>query len=181
MSSQTGEEFLNIFEVWYEKNFIALFNFVSFYVHDVNGAEDLTALIFEKALQKQKQYDPDKGTLSNWVYGIARNSIKLFFREQDYKKKLIKSLVLIENIQLYKNINNPEEVLEKKESFLIIINHIYSLSEKEQNVLALRYGAGLSYKEIAKQLNIKRSMVGVTLHRAHKTIKAIIVLEKAKK
>ena len=166
---------MNDFEAWYEKTFLILFNYVSYKVSaDSQEIEDICAAICMSALDNHQQYEPKKGSMSNWIFGIARNYIKNYYREQQRERNMFDPDL---EEEIVSNSQNPEVSLLDKEMFVDTLKAIRTLPELEQEIIALRYGAGFSYREIAQQLNIPISSVGVSLHRAHKKIKAQIKLK----
>ena len=136
--------------------------------------------IYEKALQKYSQFNPNKGTLANWIFGIAKNCLKNHYREQNRIKYILDQVNNNDVLLLFENSSNPEAEFEKNENIEKIVQAIRFLPKQEQDVLALRYWAGFSYAEIAEQLKISPSTVGVSLHRSHKKLKGIIALEEVR-
>jgi RNA polymerase sigma-70 factor (ECF subfamily) len=61
---------------------------------------------------------------------------------------------------------SPEEMVIKAEQLRQVQACVGELSEQQQEVLSLKFGAGLSYKEMGKAMKITPTYVGVLLHRA---------------
>lgn len=49
-------------------------------IHDPHDADDLVSAVFMKVVQKLDSYDPDKASISTWVYTITRNTVTDYFR-----------------------------------------------------------------------------------------------------
>lgn len=59
---------------------------------DVDVAADLTAETFAAALYAVRNYDPAKGTGTQWLYGIARNQLLQFWRHAEVSQRLRRKL-----------------------------------------------------------------------------------------
>ena len=51
------------------------------------------------------------------------------------------------------------------------------LDERERDLIALRFGSGLSHREIARMTNLTDSHVGVILHRALRKLRQTLQTE----
>ncbi len=151
------------FEVWYRRDMRRLFNYISYRVYDKATAEELTAAICERALVHLSRYDPDRGEMDAWIFGIARNMIREHFRAMQSNPP---ALALDGLPEMEAPGFSPEKHYEVMESFRQVVRHLQRLPEVEQEVVALRYGAGLPNLEIAQLTGLTPNYVGVVLHRA---------------
>ena len=69
------------------------------------------------------------------------------------------------------DIPSQEERVVRQERIQRLLNGSQTLRKPDQEVLSLRYGAGLSNTEIADHLGISNNAVAVRLHRALKRLK----------
>jgi len=67
--------------------------------------------------------------------------------------------------------DHPDEILEKQEQISLIYKLIEQLPEKQRTVMQLRDVEEMSYKEIARVMNITEEQVKVTLFRARQKVK----------
>ncbi len=123
-------------------------------------AEDLTAATFEKAWAKRTRYRRDLSSFATWVFTIARNTATDHFRTARA------ALPLVEVERWPEKGASPEAVVEQRERFALLARCIGQLPEREQEILSLKYGAGLNHGEIAGMTGLTASHVGVILHRA---------------
>ncbi len=172
--TRKNDDLLARFESWYRAEVPRLFNYVSYRVRDEEIAQELTATICERALSRLHQYDPDRGVLTAWIFGIARNALCDHFRELQNSPKPI-ALDKLPEIRARER--SPEEVYEAIEAFRLVVNHIDQLTETEQEVLALRYGADLPNAEIAQVTGLTPNYVGVILHRAIAKLREAVLLK----
>ena len=72
---------------------------------------------------------------------------------------------------------SQEERLLREERLQRVFNGLSALREADQEILSLRYGAGLGNKEIAGSLGITPNAVAVRIHRALERLKAQVLEE----
>ena len=65
----------------------------------------------------------------------------------------------------------------KEERIQALLNGTQTLQPADQEILSLRYGAGLDNGEIASSLDISPNAVAVRLHRALKRLKNAVAHE----
>ncbi len=159
-------------KAWYEREMPRLFNYVSYRVGDETVAEDLTAAICERALTRLHQYNPDRGELGAWMYGIAHNMLRNHYRSIQRNPAPL-SLDSLPDVEVEDD--SPEAIYETSEAFRQIVVHLHQLPEIEQEVIALRHGAGLSYQEIAQVTGLTINHVGVALHRALEKLRQAVL------
>lgn len=136
-----------------------IFNFFRYRVGDEATAEDLTAVTFEKAWVKRKQFRGDTDSFTHWLYAIARNVANDHFRKRP------DTVALDETLNLTTGVNLSDEVAQRIE-FIQLVHTINQLPDRERDVIALKYGADLNNRQIARQLELSESNVGSILHRA---------------
>ncbi len=171
----TSDEIVARFKTWYEHEMPRLFNYVSYQVRDRETAEELTAVICERALTRLHQYDPDRGALNAWMFSIARNVIRNHHRKRRCNPETL-ALDAFSDVQARGD--SLEAIYEKSEAFRQAVCHLSYLPELEQEIVALRYGAGLSNREVAHIIGLTPNHVGVLLHRALKKLRqAMLIVE----
>jgi len=62
------------FEDLYRRLLPRVYAYVASLLRDRTGAEDVTALAFERAYRRRTSYRPSRGTAEAWLFGIARNA-----------------------------------------------------------------------------------------------------------
>jgi RNA polymerase sigma-70 factor (ECF subfamily) len=152
----------------YKSEFPRIYNFFLYKVGDREFAQDLTATTFERAWKLRSRYQTRIASLSTWLFGIARNVLKEHLRNSKItgqrSEPIFRSEVLPSSVDIEKGIQQQQE----KEHLRKIL---LDLPEREQDLIALKYGAGLTNREIAKIANISESNVGSILHRTVKKIR----------
>lgn len=163
------------FAGWYEEYQSAVFRYVRFRVATREVAEDVTSVVFMKALRAFGRYDPGRASPKTWLLRIARNAVTDHLRSLKRRGSLHVSLDRIPD--LVADIPSHEERVIKQERIQRLLNGARSLRKADQEVLSLRYGAGLDNSEIAEHLGISNNAVAVRVHRALKRLKAVVESE----
>ena len=153
------------FESWYHEHRGPVYRYVRYRVATREVAEDVTSDVFMKALRAFGRYDPSRAAPRTWLLRIARNTVTDHLRA-------LKSLDRIPD--LVADIPSQEERVVKQERIQRLLNGSHTLRKPDQEVLSLRYGAGLSNTEIAEHLGISNNAVAVRLHRALKRLKEAV-------
>lgn len=155
-------------ELWFQLEMPRLFRYLCYRTCDKSSAEEITSAICEKALQKIAQYDPSRGDLRIWMFGIARNELRMHFRSLNNQPGMI-SIEQLPDFTI--QAQSPEQEYQKKETFLQVLQAMKALSDREQEVIGLRYGAALPVKEIADILGMNENQVSVLIHRTIEKLK----------
>jgi len=150
-------------EAWCNREMTGLYNYVVYRVADQTAADEIVATICERGLKRLHQYDPRRGSLTAWMFGIARNSLNDHFRIRVRQGTEI-SLEALPAIQ--GRGDTPEEQVIQVERFEQVVLLLDHLTETEREIVGLRYGGELKYQEIAELMGLNIDHVGVLLHRA---------------
>jgi RNA polymerase sigma-70 factor, ECF subfamily len=150
------------FAAFYEKYLPRVFRYISYRINDSHTAEDLTSVVFEKALTKFKTYSAEKATFATWVFTIARNTLTDHFRSMG-KAQVVQ---LDESTEMFERGVSPEEELIKSEQCRVLQTCVSRLSHNEQEIISLKFGADMTNRQIAGMLGLSESNVGIILYRA---------------
>ena len=162
------------FEELYNEYLPRVFNYVSYRVGDQKVAEDITAEIFERALKHLHTYRADRGAFSTWLFKIARNLISNHLRSQ---RRQPEALSLETYPAVAVSSPSAEQAAIEAERLRQVQAGLRQLAEREQEIVALKFGFGLGNNEIARVMHLNPNHVGVLLHRALHTLR--LTLEQA--
>lgn len=151
------------FEQWYERDMPRLFNYLSYHVCDREAAEELTSAVCEKAAQNLHRYDPGQGDMAGWVFGIARRELLHHWRGKGRRPA---SLSLDSLPDMQASGETVEEQAHRLALTRAALRYLGELSGREQELIALRYGADLNSEQIARIVGLTAGNVRVMLHRA---------------
>lgn len=133
-----------------------VYAYVAYRLGEGPDAEDVTSDVFERALRARASYNPSRGSPEVWLVGIARRAIADWARRRP-------------NETLSPAPPEPPargEVAEETTRRLTLQAALAGLNERDTELLALRYGADLTARQIARLLNRRTNSVEVALHRA---------------
>jgi len=151
-----------MFAAIYEAQFKRVYNYISYRINNHMDTEDLVSQVFSKVIEKYDGFDAKRAALSTWIISIARNTVSDYFREK--QKNALVELDLMEPYLSSGGI--PEDILIKSEQNKALIKALDTLTNRERNLIALKYGAELNNKEIAQVMELTESNVGVIIFRS---------------
>ena len=142
-----------------------VYAYVAYRVGDGPDAEDVTSETFERALRYRSSFDAAKGEPAAWLIGIARRCID--------DSRAGRPLPLADP---------PDEVApgmldEDSARRLDLAVAVASLGERDRELIALRYGADLTARQIGELLGLQTNAVEVALHRALDRLRAALLEE----
>jgi len=160
------------FASWYHEHRGSVFRYVRFRVASREAAEDVTSEVFMKALRSFARYDPSRASARTWLLRIARNAVTDHLRALRRRGSLHVSLDRVPD--LVADVPSQEERVLRQERIERLLNGSRTLKPSDQEILSLRYGSGLSNREIAETMGISNNAVAVRLHRALKRLRAAV-------
>ncbi len=134
-------------------------------VQNNEEAEDLSQEVFIKVYQYLGKYDEDY-KFSTWILKIATNTSIDYLR-----KKKVDTVPLEEGIESKQEMASAESIYFHQSNKALIEKMIKELPEEYRLLIILYHQQGLSYKEIADNVNIPMSKVKNRLHRARNILK----------
>ena len=160
------------FEAWFRDHRESVYRYVRFRVPTREVAEDVTSEVFLKALRALRRYDPARSAPRTWLLRIARNAVTDYLRRLRRRGSLHISLDRVPD--LVSRGPSQEERLLREERLRRLFNAAATLRPADQEILSLRYGAGLGNAEIAEALRITSNAVAVRIHRALARLKTAV-------
>lgn len=139
-------------------------------VNNKDDAEDLTIESFGKAFKNLHNYQPTFA-FSTWLFRIATNNGIDFIRKKKLKTMSIdKSFESDDGDEMSFDLKSgnpdPEEELITEEKKEVLKKFVDKLKPRYRRLIELRYYEGLSYEEIAENLEIPIGTVKAQLFRA---------------
>ena len=111
------------------------------------AAEDIFQDTLIKVWKGLRSYN-EQNKFSSWLFSIAHNAAMDYLRNSSIRK----SSSLEESYELPDD-NNPHKNFEEKESYQMIMDAVNELPDKQKNVFLLRQHGGMSFKEIATEMD----------------------------
>lgn len=144
-----------------------LYRFVYFKVNS-DEAEDITELVFLKAWEARKRYNPKKSSFSSWLYTIARNTIIDHYRV--YKK----TEQLDVTHQATDKYANPKLMAEESLTSDKLRAAIDKLPDNFRDILLLRFIDDMEYAEIADVIGKSEGSIRIMQFRAIKELRGML-------
>ena len=154
----------NIFHSFYNK----VYSFTLLRVGNVHDAEDIASDVFVRVAEKLDTYNPEKAAFSTWLFTIALNEIRMYFRAR-------KTGAAPEELEKLADSLDIEEDLLRREEYVLLYKAIDKLNDNQKDAVLLKYFGDLTNIKIAEVLDISESSVGVTLHRAKNILKKSLI------
>jgi RNA polymerase sigma factor (sigma-70 family) len=138
-----------------------VYAYVAYRVGAGPDAEDITSATFERALRYRSSFDPHRGDSTAWLLGIARRCVaEAASRPSDVPAQLHESA----------GPDHAESIAVRLELGAAVAH----LPERQQELIALRFGGDLTARQIGELLEMKANAVEVALHRALASLRAIL-------
>lgn len=155
------------FAAIYDHYFPRVYNYARYRVRDAQIAEDITSQVFERALRKIGSYRPEQGAFAHWLFAIARNAVRDHYRSKRRWRWLPFDLLG----DRPGHDPQPDEVSVRDETWARVLAAVAQLDERERELVALKFGARLTHREIAALTGLSESNVSVILHRTVKRLR----------
>lgn len=148
----------------YAEHLPRIYNYFRFRLAAEADVEDLTARVFEKAWSARSSYRRDLAAFSTWLYRIAQNVGVDYLRSRRTHAPLEDAVEVVAD-------GTPESDAARRSDLARLAALTASLPDRERDLIALRYGAGLSNRAIAPLIGLSESNVGTILHRTVQTLR----------
>jgi RNA polymerase sigma-70 factor (ECF subfamily) len=135
-----------------------VYAYVAYRLGDGADAEDVTNDVFERALRYRGSYDESRGGPVPWLLGIARRCID----DARQSNKMHATVSDAGGSDASREQDLSGRVVER----MALAAAIERLEDRDRDLVALRYGADLTARQIGELLGLKQNAVEVALHRA---------------
>jgi RNA polymerase sigma-70 factor (ECF subfamily) len=153
------------FKPIYEAYFTRIYRYCLRRVSSRQEAEDLTSVIFTRALTGLASYRG--GSFTAWLFRIAHNVVVNSLRGRHVTVPLEEAEHLAESDEMTNHVVQAEESQQ-------IARLIAALPEEQRELLALRLAGGLSAREIGQAIGKSEGAVRVAIHRAVQQLRAAL-------
>jgi RNA polymerase sigma-70 factor (ECF subfamily) len=155
------------FSAVYDEHVWQVYGFFAYRLRNRAEAEDLSQLTFERALKAWVRYDATQATVGTWLMAIARNLLIDHFRgDRSARNEPLDDLDAAHRA-LKAPSERPDLGLEPD-----LERALAELSERERELIALRFGGDLSGPEIAELTGLSLANVQQILSRSLRRMRA---------
>lgn len=172
--AQAGELDRAAFDEMYARYLPKVYNYVCYKVGNQSLAEDITSEVFERALTRLGTYRAQRGAFSTWLFRIAHNQVANHLRSARRRPEIYS---LEDLTPMPVSDASPEQAAIESERWRRVRTQMQELPEPQQEVIALKFGWGLSNQEIAQATKTNANHVGVLLYRAVRALRLALESE----
>ena len=158
--SGDSEAFAQLYDAYVER----VYRYILFRVSEDFTTEDLVSQVFLKAWQNLDRYKMGSSPFIAWLYTIARNLVIDYHRAKKEMFPLEDARILPSDRQ------SPHEEVEMRFDLQAMRDGLQSLTGDQQQVLILKYIAGLPNENIAKIMNKQEGTIRGLQMRALRTL-----------
>ncbi len=133
---------------------------------DANTAEDLMQETMLTVWNKADKFSKYRGSVSAWIFTIARNK-----RIDGYRKQGTKHYLDIEDIELTDDAMGSEEILISNERDKMVTDISNTLPIEQKEIIEMSFVKELSQTEISKKLGIPLGTVKSRMRLAYEKIR----------
>ncbi len=155
----------------YELYYTPVYRYIYVRISVKHDVDDISQTVFLKAWQAMSRYENQGRPFLAWLFTIARNSVL------DYRKKkrevLLDDIVIADESIALAPHNQEKEV--EDEQLRLIENALVHLTQDQQDVIALRFIEGRSYREIALLIEKSQDAVRAIASRGLRELRRKIV------
>lgn len=133
--------------------------YIHFRINNPQDAEDLVSQVFLKVSAHADSFDPEKASVSTWIYTITANTVKDFYKQRRDFCELSEA----------DGVAVPEE-----EDLSDLADALQRLSQRERDVIVLHYYTGYSLKEVAQRMSLSYATIKLAHSDALKKLQRIL-------
>jgi RNA polymerase sigma-70 factor (ECF subfamily) len=141
----------------------AVHRYATYVLGEHPDVEDITSETLERAIRYRASYDPSRGAPATWMVGIARNVIAAR-----------RSQALLVPLDEADELVGEAELEARTAETLRVRAAIAALPERDRELVALRWGADLTARQIGELLDLRTNAVEVALHRVSARLREVL-------
>ena len=154
------------FERLFDEHAERLFSFLAYRTGNRALAEDLLSETFERVLRSHHRFDPRRGSERRWLYTIAVNLLRDQARRGAYEQRAL------QHVAAGAPATGSDPALAAVERRDELSRALVTLNDDEREAIALRFGADLKLRDVARVLGEGESAVEGRIYRALRKLRA---------
>lgn len=149
------------FEMFYDANYSKVVRYIWTKLGNQQDAEDLAGEVFLYCYSHYEEYDPEKSSLTTWLYLIVNSRLKNHYRDT-------KTFVDLEDVVgvLPDDSVDMDSCVYLEQLKTQMAQALQQLPERQRRIVMLRYFEDRSSSEIAQIMNMSSVNVRVQMSRA---------------
>ena len=130
----------------YRLHYDNIFRYCARRLFNRHTAEDVTSIVFFKAMRTISSFKGNSRDFRNWLYRIATNAVNDHLRTAKRRADAIRNIALVHGSD---HTSDGESNCELQEDLLSVKQAILTLKPKQQTVITLRFFEKMKLNEIA--------------------------------
>jgi RNA polymerase sigma-70 factor (ECF subfamily) len=142
-----------------------LFRYARFRINDSRAAEDLASETFLKLLEAARKPAQHIDNIEGWLMGTLSNLAS------DHLRRRYRQPESEVSDNIVSGLPNPQAILERSERHDSVAQAMANLTDDQQQVLSLRFGAEMSLAKTAQIMNRQENAVKALQYRALRALR----------
>jgi len=157
----------------FERHSQAIYNHCFRRTASWSSAEELTSIVWAEAWRRRKDVRLHSESILPWLLAVANNCLRNYQRSQRRHRNLLAKLPHVEIDDFAEDSVNR---LDDERRMAEVLSVLSELRVEDQEVIALRDWAGLSYAEVAEVIGVPIGTVRSRLSRAHGRLRTTLII-----
>jgi RNA polymerase sigma-70 factor (ECF subfamily) len=158
------------FAEMYQHFFPRVYKFILGKTADADIADEIISETFLKVYEHLADYDSKKAAFSTWLFRIAENELKMYWRSKNYRNNIEEEWDEEFN-PAAPDFEEPEQKILQVETQNKIKAALEKLPERERKIIEMTYWLNYPPRKIAEILDLTPNHVSVLLKRAKNNLK----------
>lgn len=137
-----------------------------------HDAEDVVQEVFVYAFKNLHRYNPSKAAFKTWLYTIAVSRCRNVYRRQ--RPLLLNLSQLFQTTISAPRSERPEAMMAERAAQDALVSALAALSSNLREAVVLRYGHGLTYREIAEVMDCPQKTAESRVRLAHERLRHVL-------
>jgi RNA polymerase sigma-70 factor (ECF subfamily) len=137
-------------------------------------AEDVVQEVFVYVFRSLHRYDPERGAFRTWLYTITVSRCRNARRRKILPTVALGELLATGLEPSGPESDNPERISTRNDVERVLKQALTTLSPRLREAIALRYGQGLTYREMGAILNIPPKTAESRIRLAHQALRKAV-------
>jgi RNA polymerase sigma-70 factor (ECF subfamily) len=163
MDRARAESFAALYDEYVQR----IYGFFGYRLGTREDAEDLTQATFERALKAWKRFDPERASAATWLLAIARNLLIDHLRQGGRDVHSIGGSAPEEPALQAEPASEPDLGISPE-----LERALTALSQRDREVIALRFGADLTGPEISELTGLSLANVQQIISRSLRRLRS---------
>jgi RNA polymerase sigma-70 factor (ECF subfamily) len=160
------------FGLLFDHYHLPVYRYIASRVHRPSDAEDLTQLVFVKALEALPRYQSRGIPFGGWLFRLARNAVI------DHVRTSHEHADLAQSVERAGSDAGPDELAVIRQEIESVRSALSTLTDDQRDAISLRFFAGLSAREAAEAMGKQEGTIRGLQFRAIAALRRQLDIEK---